>query len=264
MNETYALVTGAGKGLGLAFAKELARRGYNIILVALHNEDLGQLCTELKQEFGINAVFFEADLTNTEDIIKLTNWIDANYSTSILINNAGFGGSGEFHSSNLMELDNMILLNIRATTWITHQMIPILKKNKNSYILNVASIASFSPIGYKAVYAASKVYIEYLSKGLNRELRQQGIHVSSLHPGPMKTNAAVIDRIKRQSSLVKMGVEETDYVARKAINRLFNLRSLIVIGKGSRFAWLLTKVLPRTLIISMVSSGVKKEISKSV
>lgn len=257
---TYAVITGAGQGLGKAFAEDLAARGYNVILVSLPGEGLDEVCRRLEEKYGIKADHFEGDLTHTHDIEILARWLEDRYRVSILINNAGFGGSGEFDTSDLEGLDRMILLNVRATTWITHKLLPLMRRNKHCYILNVSSMASFSPIAYKAVYAASKVYVEYLSKGLNKEFKKRGVHISSVHPGPMHTNAAVTDRIRRQSKFGRLGVETPSYIAHTAINRMFNKTSLIVIGKGNRFHWALMKTLPRRLVITLLSYGMKKEI----
>jgi uncharacterized protein len=258
----YAVITGAGKGLGLAFAENLSKRGHNVILVSLPGENLEEQCRKLETDYGISAAFYEADLTKTGEIDNLADWISKQYSVDILINNAGFGGSGEFGEEDILNIDSMILLNVRATTWLIHKMLPLLNRHNDSYVLNVSSMASFSPIGYKSVYAATKVYIEYLSRGLNIELRKKGVHISSVHPGPMPTNEEVRNRIRKQSGFGKLGTEEPAYIAAKAIDRMFRRNSQMVIGKGNRFHWALMKTLPRRLVIALLSNGVKKEISR--
>lgn len=256
----YAVITGAGKGLGKAYACELASLGYNVILVALAGEYLHDLCEEIEQKYEVNAVPFEADLTQTDEIDRLVNFIESKYNISVLVNNAGYGGSGEFDNSELGGLDKMILLNVRATTWVTHKLLPIMRKNKDCHILNVSSLASFSPFAYKAVYSASKVYVEYLSKALNKEFKQRGVHVSSVHPGPMRTNPEVTMRIANQAKFARMNVLSPEYVAKVSIRRMFNRTSIIVIGKSNRLSWALMKALPRRVVMSLLSYGMKKEI----
>lgn len=258
--DSYAVITGAGKGLGKAFSEELARRGVNVILISLPGEELEAECQRLEEKYQIKAEHFEADLTSTKDIDSLVDWIAPTHNISILINNAGYGGSGEFDTSNLDELDKMILLNVRATTWISHKLIPILRKNKDSYILNVSSLASASPFAFKAVYAASKVYIEFLSKGLNKEFRKRGVHVSSLHPGPMPTNDAVAERIKNQTAVGRMGVKSPDYIAKRSLDELFKKTPVIVVGAMNRIHWTLMRNLPRRFVMYLLSYGMKKEI----
>ena len=259
----YAVITGAGKGLGLAFAEELASRGFNLILVALPQDNLAGLSAQIASKFKVDVQYYEVDLTQTSQIQDLARWIEEKYKIYILINNAGFGGSGQFDTADLTGLDTMILLNVRATTWMMHKLIPLLKKQPESYILNVSSMASFSPFAYKAVYSASKVYVEFIGKSLNKEFKKQGVHISTVHPGPMRTNAEVSNRIKAQSIIGRMGVEDPDYVAKTAIDRLFKKRSSIVIGKGNRLAWALMRALPRKLVMSLLSYGMRKEISRS-
>lgn len=256
----YAVITGAGKGLGKAFSHDLAQRGYNVILVALAGEYLQELCAEITDLYHVDAVPFEADLTSTLEIERLTEFVRNKYRISILINNAGYGGSGEFDNSDLDGLDKMILLNVRATTWLTHKLMPELRKNKDCYVLNVSSMASFSPFAYKAVYSASKVYIEFLSKGLNKEFKQRGVHISSVHPGPMRTNPEVTQRIENQARLAKMTVLSPEYVAKSSVDRLFKRTSVIIIGKSNRVMWALMKTLPRRFVMSLLSYGMKKEI----
>lgn len=258
----YAVITGAGKGLGMCFTESLAKRGYNVILVSLHNENLEEECQRLENTYKIKAEHFETDLTSTEEIDKLADWIEKNFSISVLVNNAGIGGSGEFDNTDLETLDKMILLNVRATTRITHRLLPLLRKNKHCYILNVSSMASFSPFAYKVVYAASKVYVEYLSKGLRKEFSNRGVHVSTVHPGPMWTNTEVIERIKRQSRFGRLGVEKPDYIAETAIHKMFRRTSNIVVGNGNRIHWALMKTLPRKLVMALLHYGMKKEISR--
>jgi len=262
-NKQYALITGAGQGLGLAFAKELASRKIPVLLVALRGEGLLETCKKITKDYGVDAQYFEADLTKTEDIEKLSDWVLQNFKLFVLVNNVGMGHSGEFGDANLKILDAMILLNVRATTLVTHHLLPAIKENNPGYILNISSMASFSPFGYKSVYAASKVYIEYFSKGLHRELKRQGVYVSSAHPGPMNTNPEVAKRIRSQNFIGRMGVKTPEEVAHVAIRRLFNKQRFILIGNANIFQWLMMKLLPKRLIISMVTEGVKQEIENS-
>lgn len=257
--EKYALVTGAGKGLGLAFARELASRKIPVILVSMPGEGLDESCKKIKNEFGVDARYFEGDLTQPSEIEKMGHWVAENFKLFVLVNNVGLGHSGEFATTNIKILDTMVLLNVRATTLVTHQLLPVLKQNTPAYILNISSMASFSPFGFKAVYAASKVYIEYLSKGLHRELKSQGIIVSTAHPGPMNTNPDVAARIKNQNIIGRMGVKDPEEVAKGAISLLFSRHRFILVGFANYFQWLMMKIIPHRLLISMLTFGVKRE-----
>lgn len=162
-NNLYTVITGASKGLGRELAIECAQNNINLILIALPSEDLKSLCEQLMNKFKIKAQYYEVDLTEIDSILNLFNKIKENYKINGIINNAGLGGSMPFNTSSIKYLDNMILLNIRALSLLTRLFVPELMEHKKSYILNIASMAAYSPIPYKTVYPASKAYVYYFS-----------------------------------------------------------------------------------------------------
>ncbi len=259
--EKFALITGASMGLGRELAFELAKRKINLVLVSLGNEGLDDLCKKLK-EYGIKVHFFETDLTRRVELLELTSRIKGSYNLNILINNAGVGGSKEFEKTDITYIDSIIDLNIRALVLTTRELLPVLKKNKPSYILNVSSMASFSPIGFKTIYPASKVFIDYFTRGLAEELKGTGISASVVHPGPMKTNMHVIKRINKHGFLGRMGVMSPEKVAEIAVNKMFRRRSSILAGTVNRLNFLLIKILPSCITLPLLTKAVKKEIQK--
>lgn len=261
--EIFALITGAGQGLGRAYAIELARRGHNVLLTALPGENLSDFCAGLQSDFKITAACFECDLTQENEIARLTGWIEENYAIDMLINNAGIGGSSEFEKTKAYLINNMILLNVRAMALITHQLLPVLRRQKQAWILNVSSMASFSPIGYKTVYPATKVFVLNFSRGLYQELKGSGVFVSVVHPGPMKTNADTSMRIEKQGWRGQMGLISPEEMARRSINRLFKKDSLILIGWMNKLNWLLMKTVPIWIRLPLITNIVKKEIQSS-
>ncbi len=259
-NTNYALITGASRGLGKALAFELAGRKVNVLLVALPNEGLSYLCKQIKDEFGVDSDYLEADLTKREDIFRIKGWVtEKYYKVNILINNAGVGGTMAFKESSIDYLENIIDLNIRALVLLIHQLLPELKRHDNAYILNVSSMLSFSPIGYKTIYPASKSFIYYCSRGLNEELKKSGISVSVLHPGPMKTNADVRKRIGRQGLFGKMGLLSVEKVAIIAVSKMFKRKPVIVPGFGNYINWFFLKVFPDSIKVSVLSKKVLRE-----
>jgi uncharacterized protein len=257
----YALITGASRGLGKAFTIELAKRNINVLLVALPNDGLPELCNLLNTDYQVECDFFEADFTRPGDIDDMVKWATGNYSVNILINNAGMGGSREFELAEKDYLDNMISLNIRALTLITHQLLPELRSHKQSYVLNVASMASFSPIGYKTIYPASKVFVLYFSRGLAEELKGSGVSVSVVYPGPMKTNQYVTKRIIKQGIYGRIGLLEPEYVASRSIDLMFRRKSHIILGWLNHFSWLFMKTVPSWIRLPVITRRVKKELS---
>ena len=256
----YALITGAGKGLGKAFAHELADRRINVLLTALPGEGLEDFCEALAVEYGIEADFMECDLTLESEVMRLVHWVRENYPLTMLINNAGIGGTAEFEKVDASKINNIILLNVRATALLTHQLLPLLRYHRPAWILNVASMASFSPIGYKTVYPASKVFILHFSRGLNEELKHSGVFVSVVHPGPMTTNEDSISRIAKQGRLGKMCALSARYTAKKAIDHLFKKHAHILVGKGNKLNWVLTKLVPTRFRLSIITRIIKREI----
>lgn len=258
--DTYALVTGASLGLGKAYAIELSKRKINTILVGLPEEGLSTLCEELKAEHNVESVFFETDLTIKENVLSLANEVNEKFAVSILINNAGIGGSKIFTNAEVEEIDCMIQLNVMAPALLTHQLLPNLLKQENAYILNISSIAAFSPIGFKTVYPASKAFLYNFSRSLGEELINTNVFVSVVNPGPMKTNQEVTIRIAGQGFWGKLGVMSPEYVAEKSIRQLFERKAVILINSGNKLIWLMMKTIPVKFRLPLITNAVKKEL----
>jgi short-subunit dehydrogenase len=252
----FAVVTGASLGLGKSIACELAERGYSLLLVSLPGEGLQALCTEISEQYGVAAIAFELNITNSTELTDLLHTINTNYNVEVLVNNAGIGVSGEFEGTDSEKIVGLLRLNIEALVLITHGLIPNLKKQSKSYILNISSMAAYSPIGYKTVYPASKAFVYSFSRGLNAELREFGIQVTVANLGPMRTNAAVIERINGHNALIRSTVKDPSEVAKICIRRLFKGRRVIMINYLS---YLFLKFTPSIIRIPMLTKHAKKE-----
>ncbi len=252
----FAVVTGASLGLGKSIACELAERGYSLLMVSLPGEGLPELCTQLSTQYGVDAIAFETNITKSEELNALLENINANYCVEILVNNAGIGVSGEFEGTDSEKIIGLLRLNIEALVLLTHGLIPNLKKRCKSYILNISSMAAYSPIGYKTVYPASKAFVYSFSRGLNAELREFGIQVTVANLGPMRTNAAVIERINGHNALIRSTVKDPAEVAKICIRRLFKGRKVIMINYLS---YLFLKFTPSAIRIPMLTKHAKKE-----
>ena len=259
----YALITGASRGLGKALSTELAKRKNNLLLVALPNDGLPELCETLSNTYGIDCHYFETDFTKSDGLDEMVKWAINNYRIYILINNAGMGGSRVFESAGKEYLDTMISLNIRALTLITNQLLPELKSHKQSHILNVASMASFSPMGFKTIYPASKAFVLFFSKGLHQELKGSGVSVSVVYPGPMKTNEHVTHRILKQGLFGKIGLLEPEYVASRSLDQMFRRKSNIILGWLNHLSWLFMRTVPVSIKLPVITRRIKKELTTS-
>lgn len=253
----FAIVTGASQGLGKSFSLSLAKRKHNLILISLPNQNLKELAHHIKTIYKVEVLFFEVDFTSDEDILSLTNQLNKSYAIDILINNAGTGGTKKIEKVSLNYLNRIIQVNIKATTLLTHQLLPNLKRQKQSYILNVSSIAAFSPVGYKTVYPASKAFVHSFSLGLSEELKDTNISVSVINPGAMKTNPEITARIEKQGFLGKLTLLEPQKVAEYSIKKMFKGKTFILINPIS---WFISVLLPNSIKIPMMTNIIKREV----
>lgn len=255
----YALITGASRGLGRAYALVLAQRSYSLILVALPNENLSELKKELQQN-EIDVQIIETDISQKLNVIQLCEFVNQNFPLEILINNAGMGGTARFVESDPEYINNIIQLNVMSLSLMTRQLLPNLMKREKAYVLNVSSMAAFSPMGYKTVYPASKAFVHYFTRGLYQELKDTNVFVSVVNPGPMKTNEEVSRRIEKQGWMGKMGLLSPEEVAEKSIRQLFKRDTLILLGLGNGVNWLLMKIIPIWIRLPLLTNVIKKEL----
>ena len=151
----YALVTGGSQGIGRAIARELAGRGYGILIAALDNSFLNETATELAENFKVPVLKFPVDLTKENATLLIKNKIEEEeISLKVLVNNAGFGRGDFFENIPLETYQTMMGLNNRVMVELCYHLLPILKKHKSSYILNLGSMESFLPMPVKAIYTA--------------------------------------------------------------------------------------------------------------
>jgi len=258
LQKSFVLITGASSGIGEALAFEFAAYQQNLLLVALPDTGLEGVCLELKTQFGIEVNTLCTDLTLPGSAAGVLHWCQINFfKVSVLVNNAGFGNLELFENSNPDLLCNMMELNNRAVIMLTHLFLPELRKFKQSYIMNVGSLASFIPIPGKSVYAASKSFVYAFSQSLYLELKTTNIHVSCLCPGGTMTP-------KVQSFLSEMKFKRKGFcqlpeeVAKVAVRQLYKRKFRIVPGFQNQFLYWLSQILPMPLKIMIIQSVFKK------
>ena len=259
LNE-HVLITGACSGLGKALAQQCAKRGMNLILVELPGMNAASLATFLQHAYGIKVVVFEFDLTNLGEMQQQLQRISEQYSLSFVINNAGIGGTEPLMTASLERLDQIIALNVRSMALLTRVLLPNLVAHGDSYILNVSSMAAFTPIAYKTVYPATKAFIASFSLGLREELKGSGVSVSVLYPGAIMTNASVSRRILGLGFKGKIGLLSTDEIAAMAIRKTLEKQATIIPGRINRLSQVMLRFLPTLFKSGIVSRAVKKEI----
>lgn len=239
------LITGASYGIGRALAEEFARLGHHLVLVALPDQELACVARDLRQRYGIRTWTYAADLTSPQTPQQLFDWCVAQrLQINFLINNAGIGQQGAFEALEPGSKQVLMKLNMLVPVTLVHLFLPMLRQNRVSYILNVGSVAAFSPIPYKSLYSASKAFILALSRALRYELRHTSVQVSCLCPGPTLTNEQTRQNARsvgRSGTLLEM---QPAAVARYAVEGLLAGREIIVPGWKHKLVGVFARYLP--------------------
>jgi uncharacterized protein len=187
-DSSVALVTGASSGIGVEIARQLAARGHGVGLVARREERLVELAGELTDAHGVRAEVLPADLGSLEARNALAARIgEAGLEVSILVNNAGFGDSGDFHKTDRERNLRMIELNCGALTDLQGRYLPPMVERGSGCVINLASMAAFQPIPSNAVYAATKAFVLSLSEAVHEEVSKRGVTITAVCPGPVRT-----------------------------------------------------------------------------
>jgi short-subunit dehydrogenase len=186
-NRPLAVVTGASSGIGADLARELARHGHDLVLTARRTEPMLALADELKT-LGAASTVISADLSKPGAGAALARDFDARGLTiDVLVNNAGLGAGGPFHESDPARVSEMLYVNVVALTELTRALLPAMVKRRGGRVMLVASTASFQPGPSMAVYCASKAFVLSFGEAISYELRGTGVTVTSLCPGPTRT-----------------------------------------------------------------------------
>jgi short-subunit dehydrogenase len=257
----YTLITGSSTGLGKEFAIEFAKRHNNLILVALPGRNLHLLCNELENIYGIKAAGYECDLTNEKELARFVTSVLEKFNINTLVNNAGIGGTRKFTDVSTEYLDRIIHLNIRATTMLTHHLLPKLLAHKKALIINIASMAAFGPIPYKTIYPASKAFIYSFSRSLNKELQGTGVRVVVVNPGQIVTNPDVTLRLITQGFLGKLGLLSAGRIARIAIENAEKGKDIIIPGLLNKLSRMLIRMIPECIRLNLLEKAYRKELT---
>ena len=242
----YTLITGASSGIGLDLAKIFAKNNNNLILIARSIDKLNALKQELEEQYKITVLTYKMDLSNLDFIEDFKKVIEDKDILN-LVNNAGYGDARDFLDANIDKMNNIIDLNIKALENICYYVGLKMKERKKGRILNVGSAASFIPGPYMATYYATKSYVLSFSYALAVELKKYNITVSTLCPGPTKTDFAAKAEIKNADYFNKMG--QTSYhVAKKGYKKMMKGRRIIKCSLVTYLGAFGSRFLPRRLL----------------
>jgi short-subunit dehydrogenase len=257
----YALIAGGSKGIGYAIAEALAKRHYNLILIARHMDSLIAAKDKLESTYAVHVDLLVYDLAREESATEIANWcISRDIPLKMLCNVAGAGGTNDYLSLPLDSLRYMIHLNIESCMALSLTLLPLLEKNAPSYILNVASMAGFAPIPVKNIYSATKSAVIFFSYSLSYQLKDKNISVSCLAPGPVFTKPSIIKDTKDKLGWfgMKMAVSPKK-VGEIAIRKTLRGKLMIVPGFLAKLSSSLIRILPRKTIVSVYDKVGRKK-----
>lgn len=250
---TTALITGASTGIGLELAREFAARGHDLVLVARHRDALEAIAGALEGKFGISATVIPADLSDPEAPQTLFDTLQSQaVHVDYLVNNAGFGLGGEFVDTDMDRELDMVQVNISALMSLTKLFLPHMIRQKSGRIMQVASIAAFQPGPLMAVYYASKAFVLSFSQALAEELRDTGVTVTALCPGPTATNFAETAGISNSRVFANAGVARADDVARYGYAAMMRGERIAIPSVRDRIMVQTQRLTPRAMVTRIV------------
>jgi short-subunit dehydrogenase len=182
-----ALITGASTGIGAIYAHRLAKRGYDLILVARNQSRLAAVAARLKSETGRSVETIAADLNDKADLARIETTLRDNTNITMLVNNAGVGAAAPLLNSDVEKMDQMIRLNVVALTRLAYAVAPGFVARGGGTIVNIASIVAISPETLNGVYGGSKAFVLAFSQSLQHELGQKGVRIQAVLPGATAT-----------------------------------------------------------------------------
>jgi short-subunit dehydrogenase len=254
---TTALVTGASSGIGAEIARELARRGHGLTLVARREDRLKALAGELAQAHSIRVEVMAADLTDADSRGELPVLLEARgLSVDILVNNAGFTTMGPVYRADRSAELALVRTNVEAVVDLCTLFVPGMVTRHRGAVLNTASTAAFQPLPGQAGYGASKAFVLSYGRALGAELRGTAVSVTTLCPGPVETGfaeaAGMTDQEAAESLPKIMWIPAVD-VARAAVEGLAVGRSVVIPGAANRAAAGLAHLTPKALLVPLLA-----------
>ncbi|MCK9247774.1 MAG: SDR family oxidoreductase [Solirubrobacteraceae bacterium] len=256
--DAAALVTGASSGIGVDLARELAARGHALILVARREGKLREVADELSAAHGVRVEILPADLSEREGRLDLLRRIDElGLDVDVLLNNAGYGLSGRFIDLEEDRQEQMIRLNVEAVHHLARALAPGMAERGSGAILLLASIAAFQPVVGMSDYAATKAFVLSLGETLHEELKSRGVTVTTLCPGPVKTEFWDVAGELEGNLNPKPMWAKADKVAREAIEGLEKGHRVVVPHAPVKLASIAGRHTPRSLLLPIMKRAGK-------
>jgi uncharacterized protein len=248
-----ALVTGASSGIGAAIARELASRGWDLVLTARSEERLERLGAELRGQHGVDVHVISEDLADPEAPARLEARTEgAGLGIDLLVNNAGFGRIGPFVAQEVEDANAMIRVNVTAVTELFRRFAPHMVARGGGRILNVASTAAFQPGPLMAVYYATKAYVVSFSEGVRNELASSGVTVTTLCPGVTGSEFHQRAGMHGDSVLERLRPASAEDVARFGVEAALRGKGVVIPGRLNRILATAVRFVPRSIVPALV------------
>lgn len=252
-NRRTALITGGSSGIGLELAKLFAKDGYALVLVSPEENKLREAAEVIKKEYGAAVRVIAKDLSwqgAAEEIFSELK--SAGVQVDALVNDAGFGLGGQFADLPLEEQIKMIELNVRALTELSWLFLRPMIERRHGEILNIGSIAGFQPGPLMAVYYATKAFVISFSEALAYELKQSGITVTVLCPGPTRTGFGRRARMENSRLFSPVVMMDPATVAREGYRALKAGQMVAIAGLGNKLTIFLSRIMPQKIVFAVV------------
>ena len=247
---SYALITGAAKGIGAAIAAQMARKGYDLMLVDIDGAELEITKAKINEKTTVAVHALQLDLSLPDCAKKIIEWTSPYHNElNVVINNAGYGVNGAFEKLPIEEHVNIVDVNIKAQLKIAHAFIPVLRRFNKAYLMNVGSTTCFQSVPYMSIYAASKAFVMSFTRSLRFELKDSPISVSCLIPGSTDTdfvNRARMNEHARKTATRYYMTPET--VGKIAVIGMFKGKSEIIPGVSNKLHSVLPKFFPKSFV----------------
>ena len=252
--ERTALVTGASSGIGADIARELARRGHGLTLVARRVERLEELAAELDGS-GVRIEVLPVDLADAAARADLVDRVESlGLEVDILVNNAGLSTTGAVHDGDPVAELRMVEVDVAAVADLTSRLLPAMVKRGRGAVLNVASTAAFQPLPGQAGYGACKAFVLSYTRSLSGELRDTGVSITALCPGPVRTEFADVagfgDSVSSMPDFVWL---ESADVARAGVEGLEKGHTVVIPGVANRVTAALATLTPKQLLVPILA-----------
>lgn len=256
-----ALITGASSGIGEEFARDLAAKKTDLVLVARSQDKLEKLAKELSNQYQVKVEIIVQDLTEVAAGQRVLEQVqEKGLIIDLLINNAGFGDYGAFCDRSLSKQMAMIQLNISALVELTGLFLPQMQQKGSGAIINISSIAGFQPIPYLSVYAATKAFVLSFSEALWAENKDLGVKILAVCPGPTESEFyKEADFPDSATGLNGMSMTTTEKVVQETFKALDKEQSHVVTGGfANQVVVNLPRLIPRDLLVDVVGKQFKK------